>query len=150
MMRCHTDGRAGYQDYIHNLDKLTVYVDVNSHRNYFTRRRVTAAGGGGRARSGSKRAASWVGDGDEATHVDAGTVCGVSRRAAVATAAGARHGESPAAASDVPLAAPFPARIHLPCRQPIQGRYVYIEASGVPSRYSRLFGAILCDIIVYQ
>lgn len=131
------DGRAGYQDYIHNLEKLTVYIDVTSHRNYYTRSYVASSGG---RRSGTKRSAT----GDPG-HRD-GTVCGVRRRAAVATAAG----DGGASAGDVPLAAPFPARIHVPCHQPIQGRYVFVEARGVPSRYSRLFGAILCDVIVYQ
>jgi len=133
----NADGRAGYQDYIHNLEKLTVYIDVTSHRNYYTRSYVAGTGG---KRSGTKRAAT-----NDSRHLDA-TVCGVRTRAAVATAAGG--GE--AVSGDVSLAAPFPARIHLPCHQPLQGRYVFIEASGVPSRYSRLFGAILCDVIVYQ
>jgi len=132
------DGRAGYQDYIHNLDKLTVYIDVDSHRNYYTRR----YGGGGR-RSGTKRSAAATAD---RGHL-AGTVCGVRTRAAVATAAGDGH---TALGGDLPLAAPFPARIHLPCHQPVVGRFVFVEASGVESRYSRLFGAILCDVVVYQ
>jgi len=136
----NADGRAGYQDYIHNLDKLTVYIDMTSHRNYYTRSYV-ADSNGARRRSGSKRAAA----SSDPEHQD-GTVCGVRSRAAVATAAG--HDQS--VTGDVSLAAPFPARIHLPCHQPIQGRYVFVEASGVPSRYSRLFGAILCDVIVYQ
>jgi len=134
------DGRAGYQDYIHNLDKLTVYIDVTSERNYY--RRSSSSYTVGR-RSGTKRAAAGTSSG----HLVDDTVCGVRTRAAVATAAG--HGKT-VAAGDVPLAAPFPARIHLPCHQPINGRYVFVEASGVPSRYSRLFGAVLCDVIVYQ
>ena len=136
----NADGRAGYQDYIHNLEKLTVYIDMASHRNYYTRSYVAGTGGTRRS-SGTKRAAS-----NDSRHRDA-TVCGVRTRAAVATAAGAGETES---GGDVSLAAAFPARIHLPCHQPLQGRYVFIEASGVPSRYSRLFGAILCDVIVYE
>ena len=138
------DGRAGYQDYIHNLDKLTVYVDVDSHRgNYYTRGHAAAAAG---RSSASKRAADGGG----------GVLCGVRSRAAVATAAGAQGADGAAAATagggggTVPLASPFPARIHVPCRQPAVGRYVLVEASGVPSRYSRLFGAVLCDVVVYQ
>jgi len=139
------DGRAGYQDYIHNLDKLTVYVDVDSHRgNYYTRGHAAAAAG---RSSAAKRAADGGGG---------GVLCGVRSRAAVATAAGARGADAAAAATagggggTVPLASPFPARIHVPCRQPAVGRYVLVEASGVPSRYSRLFGAVLCDVVVYQ
>jgi len=140
------DGRAGYQDYIHNLDKLTVYVDVDSHRgNYYTRGHAAAAAAG--RSSAAKRAADGDGGG--------GVLCGVRSRAAVATAAGARGADAAAAAGGggsgtVPLASPFPARIHVPCRQPAVGRYVMVEASGVPSRYSRLFGAVLCDVVVYQ
>ena len=138
------DGRAGYQDYIHNLDKLTVYVDVDSHRgNYYTRGHAAAAAGHS---SAAKRAADGGGG---------GVLCGVRSRAAVATAAGARGADAAAAAGGggggtVPLASPFPSRIHVPCRQPAVGRYVLVEASGVPSRYSRLFGAVLCDVVVYQ
>jgi len=142
------DGRAGYQDYIHNLDKLAVYVDVDSHRgNYYTRGHAAAAAG---RSSAAKRAADGGGGGG------GGVLCGVRSRAAVATAAGARGADGAAAATagggggTVPLASPFPARIHVPCRQPSVGRYVLVEASGVPSRYSRLFGAVLCDVVVYQ
>jgi hypothetical protein len=71
----------------------------------------------------------------------------------VATA-GDAGGPSAAASSSavggVPLVPPFPARIHVPCRQPLQGRYVFVEATGIETRFSRLFGAILCDVIVYQ
>jgi len=98
-----SDGRAGYQDYIHNLDKLTVYIDSSSQRppgNYYTRRSYVAGGSSSSSSGrrsvvgGSKRAAgssSVVVDGRREQHhhqrVDA-TLCGVKTRAAVATAAG--------------------------------------------------------------
>jgi len=44
----------------------------------------------------------------------------------------------------------FKPRLHFACATPMKGRYVYIEASGVPNRYSRLFGAILCEVMVYE
>jgi hypothetical protein len=30
------------------------------------------------------------------------------------------------------------------------GRYVYIEAWGVPNRWTRLFSAVLCEVMVYE
>jgi len=92
------DGRAGYQDYIHNLDKLAVYIDSSSQRgNYYTRRSyVAGAGSSRRLVSGggsSKRAVGGSSVGvdrrrdQHQQHVDA-TLCGVRTRAAVATAAG--------------------------------------------------------------
>lgn len=44
----------------------------------------------------------------------------------------------------------FKPRLHVPCARPLNGRYVYIEASGLPNRYSRLFGAILCEVMIYE
>jgi len=44
----------------------------------------------------------------------------------------------------------FRRRLHLPCRRPIRARYVYIEARGVADRYSRLFSAVLCEVMVYE
>lgn len=41
-------------------------------------------------------------------------------------------------------------RLHFQCAQPIEGRYVYVEAQGVPERRSKLFGAILCEVMVYE
>lgn len=44
----------------------------------------------------------------------------------------------------------FRPRLHVPCRRQMTGRYIYIEASGVEKRYSRLFGAVLCEVMVYE
>jgi len=41
-------------------------------------------------------------------------------------------------------------RLHIQCTRPLSGRYVYIEAWGVTSRASRLYSAVLCDVIVYE
>jgi len=134
--------RTGYQDYIHNLDKLTVYVSSNNHHSHYS----AAA-----SPTHNKRAAQ--GD-TEVVHPDS-TVCGVRTRAVVADSASpssrsagssSRQPQSQASA----LSSPFPPRIHVPCRQPLKGRYVFVEASGLETRWSRLFGAILCDVIVYQ
>jgi lactadherin len=40
--------------------------------------------------------------------------------------------------------------LHIQCARPLYGRYVYIEASGVASRRTRLFSAALCEVMVYQ
>ena len=44
----------------------------------------------------------------------------------------------------------FRPNIHVQCVRPLHGRYVYIEAWGVPNRWSRLFSIILCEVQVYE
>jgi hypothetical protein len=44
----------------------------------------------------------------------------------------------------------FRPRLHVPCRRSMYGRYVYVEAWGVENRFSRLFGAVLCEVMIYQ
>ena len=44
----------------------------------------------------------------------------------------------------------FRPRLHVQCKQPIRARYVYVEAWGVPNRFSRLFSAVLCEVMVYE
>jgi hypothetical protein len=44
----------------------------------------------------------------------------------------------------------FKPKLHVPCNRPIKGRYVYVEAWGVENRWSRLFGAVLCEVMVYE
>ena len=44
----------------------------------------------------------------------------------------------------------FKHRLHIQCSRPLRGRYVYIEASGVNDRWSRLYSAVLCEVIVYE
>lgn len=41
-------------------------------------------------------------------------------------------------------------KLHVPCRRPLRGRYVYIEAWGMTNRPSRLFSAVLCEVWVYE
>jgi len=41
-------------------------------------------------------------------------------------------------------------RLHVPCQRPIRARYLYVEARGVADRYSRLFSAVLCEVMVYE
>ncbi|CAH8519996.1 unnamed protein product [Schistosoma turkestanicum] len=43
----------------------------------------------------------------------------------------------------------FSPRLHIPCRQPLIGRYVYVEARGVRGRWSQEFAALLCEVMVY-
>ena len=44
----------------------------------------------------------------------------------------------------------FKPKLHVQCMKPMEGRYVYIEAWGVPNRWSRLFSAVLCEVMVYE
>jgi hypothetical protein len=44
----------------------------------------------------------------------------------------------------------FKPTLHIQCTSPMKGRYVYIEAWGVPNRWSRLFSAVLCEVQVYE
>lgn len=44
----------------------------------------------------------------------------------------------------------FQPLLHIQCATPLKGRYVYIEAVGVANRWTRLFSAILCEVMVYQ
>jgi len=44
----------------------------------------------------------------------------------------------------------FKPRLHIPCHKPINARYVYIEAWGVANRHSRLFSAVLCEVMIYE
>ena len=41
-------------------------------------------------------------------------------------------------------------RLHVQCARRLRGRYVYIEAWGVTERWSRLFSAPLCEVMIYE
>ncbi len=85
-----------YGEYIHNLDRLTVYVD---------------------SKAGLEP-------------IDApGKLCGFVSRLNGAL---------------------FRPRLYVQCVRPIYGRHVYIEASGVAQRRTRLFSAVLCEVMVYE
>ncbi|CAH1785822.1 unnamed protein product [Owenia fusiformis] len=43
----------------------------------------------------------------------------------------------------------FQPSLHIECSKRMKGRYVYIEAWGAPNRWSRLFSAVLCEVMVY-
>lgn len=43
----------------------------------------------------------------------------------------------------------FRRRLHLECPDDMEGRYVYLKASGVHNRKGRLFSAVLCEVMVY-
>lgn len=40
-------------------------------------------------------------------------------------------------------------RLHFECPDDMQGRYVYLKASGVPNRKGRLYAAVLCEVMAY-
>jgi lactadherin len=44
----------------------------------------------------------------------------------------------------------FRPRLYVQCVRPLTGRYVYVEASGVAQRRTRLFSAVLCEVMVYE
>jgi len=44
----------------------------------------------------------------------------------------------------------FKPRLHVACAKPMTGRYAYVEAWGVENRWSRLFGAVLCEVMIYE
>ena len=43
----------------------------------------------------------------------------------------------------------FRPTLHVQCAKPLVGRYVYVEATGVSGRNTRLFNAVLCEVMVY-
>lgn len=43
----------------------------------------------------------------------------------------------------------FSPKIHVQCVRPQKGRYVLIEAWGSQTSWSRLFSAVLCEVMVY-
>lgn len=44
----------------------------------------------------------------------------------------------------------FSPKIHLECKKPIQGKYIYIQADGRNNRWSKLFSAVVCEVQVYE
>lgn len=44
----------------------------------------------------------------------------------------------------------FAPQIHLQCLKPLTGRYVYIQADGRSNRWSRIFSAVICEVLVYE
>ena len=43
----------------------------------------------------------------------------------------------------------FQSRIHFECLGNLVGRYVYIKAVSVANRWTRLYSAVLCEVLVY-
>jgi len=43
----------------------------------------------------------------------------------------------------------FRPTLNVQCARPMTGRYVYVEATGVTGRNTRLFNAVLCEVMVY-
>jgi len=44
----------------------------------------------------------------------------------------------------------FRRTLHVQCSRPLIGRYVYVEATGVAGGNTRLFNAVLCEVMVYS
>jgi hypothetical protein len=43
----------------------------------------------------------------------------------------------------------FNPRLHFDCPEPIQGRFVYVMATGVANRWKKHFTVVLCEVMVY-
>lgn len=43
----------------------------------------------------------------------------------------------------------FRKKILIDCPANMNGRYVYVKATGVPNRWSRLYSAVLCEVLIY-
>ncbi len=43
----------------------------------------------------------------------------------------------------------FAPRLHIPCHETMNGRYVYVEAWGVAQRWNEQFNAVLCEVMIY-
>lgn len=83
-----------YQDYLQNLDKLTVYVENKSRLE----------------------------------NISSGNKCSSISRLNNAL---------------------FQHKLHFECSDNTWGRYVYIKASGIPKRWSRLYLFVLCEVMIY-
>ena len=59
------------------------------------------------------------------------------------------HGKSKCASVTRLNNALFNPRLHFDCPEPLEGRYLYVKASGVPNRWRRLFTVVLCEVMVY-
>jgi len=43
----------------------------------------------------------------------------------------------------------FRPRLYVQCVRPLTGQHVYVEATGVAQRRTKLFSAALCEVLVY-
>ena len=43
----------------------------------------------------------------------------------------------------------FNPRLHFDCPEPIQGRFLYVKATGVPNRWKKHFTVVLCEVMAY-
>ena len=122
------DTRLKYGDYTHNLDRLDIYIDARQPgNNYYYRNNNNNNNNNNdndNDNDNSKNARLHLrgSDGGE-------QLCGSVTRLNDAL---------------------FKPVLHLQCRHAIRGRYVYIEAHGVANRWTRLFSAVLCEVMVYE
>ena len=114
------DTRLKYGDYTHNLDRLDVYVD-------------------NRQPPGND---DNVYDNNNNNDDDNSNKARLQRRAGNAQ----QLCGSVTRLND----ALFKPVLHLQCGRAIRGRFIYIEAHGVANRWTRLFSAVLCEVMVYE
>ena len=118
-----SDKITSYTDYVHNLDKLTVYV--TSHRIDDDTEDDNEVDDDDDDRSRKHRSSA---TGDSGGHLGSDTKCAsISRR----------------------NNALFNPRVHFECPEARRGRYVYVKATGVPDRWRKLFTVVLCEVEVY-
>jgi len=115
------DTRLKYGDYTHNLDRLDVYVDS----------RQPPANGRDNYYLNNNNDDDDNNNNKARLHLSRGSrqLCGSVTRLNDAL---------------------FKSVLHLQCSQPIRGRHIYIEAHGVANRWTRLFSAVLCEVMVYE
>lgn len=103
-----------YKDYVHNLDKLTVYVDNKGRRSEHSEASYV------RNSFASKRHTYQFANPEN--------MCGSISRINDAV---------------------FQSKLHLRCNRQMTGRYVYVEATGIPAKNKKHFAAIICEVVVY-
>jgi len=122
-MNYGADTRQKYGDYTHNLDRLDIYVDnrhPGNNYNHYYNRR-----------NNNNNDDDNDNDDNKKTRLQQHSMqlCGSVTRLNDAL---------------------FKPVLHLQCAQPIRGRFIYIEAHGMANRWTRLFSAVLCEVMVYE
>jgi hypothetical protein len=153
-------GEKRTRDYVLNLDRITVYVD--NFRSGVDRRK--------QSRRQQRRDVDSVLPGDPVpiNNSSSSSSLFITSELAAAAVADTDHPVSDGSSSTEEVAtaagpspmnicgyvsrfndAVFRPTLHVQCSKPLTGRYVYIEATGVAARSTRLFSAVLCEVMVY-
>lgn len=129
------DSTSSYRDYMYGLDKYLIFVD----------KRPLNIATQGDQQNISKRLII------EDTSMDSIVVRNMRQRANTFMSSRPKFNENNlcnyVSRTNYAIFAP---NIHLPCSQPLMGRYVFVQAVGRSNRRKRLFDAVLCEIQVYE